>query len=266
MNQLTTTTNQTQNELTMWTEEQWKIFQNTYAKDLTRDEIEVFKYVCVHTRLNPILKQIYPIKRKGVLCPQTSIDGYRLIAERTKRYCPGPKPTFEFDEKGKLVSATSYVKKQTEDGTWHIVEAIAFYDEYAQKAGDGRITNMWVNMGKSQLAKCAESLALRKAFPWEFASVRTEEEMQQADVEVLNAPPTPPPVEKKVISSEQLLQIDEMLKKCPGDFIVNVTGYVTKNFGSFEKIDEKSFAPIISRIQSKLEEMEKATLEVVNAA
>lgn len=78
---------------------------------------------------------------------------------------------------------------------------------------------------------------------------------------------TPPaPQEKKMISAHQILQIDELLKKCPGDFIVNVTSYVAKNFGSFEKIDDKSFASIVNRIQSKIEEMEKATLEVVNAA
>ena len=157
-----------------------------YCKDLTDIEFAIFKHVCSRTGLDPSFKQIYPVKRKNkdgtdALTIQVGIDGYRLIAERTGKYAPGKQPTFTYDDKGKLISATAYVMKMTEDGTWHEVAANAFYSEYVQTYKDGRPTQFWSKMGHSQLAKCAEALALRKAFPGDLSGIYTNVEMEQAD-------------------------------------------------------------------------------------
>jgi hypothetical protein len=48
---------------------------------------------------------------------------------------------------------------------------------------------MWRRLPDTMVAKCAESLALRKAFPAQLAGVYTPEEMGQAD-----NPDPPPPV------------------------------------------------------------------------
>lgn len=251
-----------------WNKEKMDLLKNTIARDCTPDEFEVFVYICKHSRLDPFLKQIYPVKRydpnagKSVMICQTSIDGYRLIADRTGCYAPGPAPTFHYDDKGNFISAEAHVKKLTKDGTWHTISAIAFYDEYVQKKKDGTPTSMWNNMKRSQTAKCAEALALRKAFPYEMSSIRTDEEMQQADVEIINAKIE----EKKLISSEQAAQLQDLLKGCPKDFIVNVSKYIADTFGGFEKIEDKAFTPILNRIQSKIDEVEKANQEMTNAA
>lgn len=170
------------------TKEREELLRETIAKGLTPDQFQLFVYTCNRTGLDPFLKQIYAIPRwdakagKNTMTIQVGIDGLRLVAERTGCYAPGPEPTFTFDAEGRVISATSYVKKMTRDGTWHTVAATAFYDEYAQKTKDGKVMGMWANMPKSQLAKCAEATALRKAFPAELSQVYSTDEMQQAHV------------------------------------------------------------------------------------
>jgi hypothetical protein len=124
------------------------------------------------------MKQIYSIPRGGQRTIQISIDGFRVLAERSGKYAPGKEPTFTYDKDNKLLSATAYVKKQSKDGTWHEVSACAYFDEYSVG------TPFWKKMPHNQLAKCAESLALRKAFPAELAGLYSNEEMDQAGVTI----------------------------------------------------------------------------------
>lgn len=178
---------------------QIEILKNSMCKGVSDEEFEVFMMACAKTQLDPFMKQIYAIPRKfkkpdgtwgQSITIQTSIDGYRLIAERTERYAPGPEPTYNYDKEGNLISATSYIKKLTKDGTWHTVSASAYLDEYMQtfadrQTGEKKPTGLWVNMPKTMLAKCAEAQALRKAFPAEMSGIYTKEEMEQADVVVV---------------------------------------------------------------------------------
>lgn len=59
--------------------------------------------------------------------------------------------------------------------------ATAFWEEYVQTTKDGSPNSMWKGRPKGQLSKCAEALALRKAFPAELSGVYSDVEMQQAD-------------------------------------------------------------------------------------
>lgn len=168
------------------------ILKNSICKGVSNEEFEIFLMACTKTQLDPFMRQIYAVKRKckkpdgswgESMTIQTGIDGYRLIAERTERYAPGPEPTYTVDANGNLLSATAYIKKQTKDGTWHTVSASAYIEEFCQRKNDGSPIGMWSNMPKTMLSKCAEAQALRKAFPAEMSGVYTKEEMQQADIE-----------------------------------------------------------------------------------
>lgn len=162
------------------------LIKRTIAKGSTDEELELFIHACKRTGLDPFMKQIYAVKRwsaadkREVMTMQTSIDGFRLIAERTGRYAPGAEPKYHYNDKGELVSATSFVKKMTLDGTWHEIAATAFFDEYAQRKKEGGLTQFWEKMPHVMLAKCAECLALRKAFPAELSGIYSFEEMAQA--------------------------------------------------------------------------------------
>lgn len=166
-----------------------ELIKQTVAKGASDLELELFMHACKRTGLDPLMKQIYAIKRwnsaekKEVMAFQTGIDGYRLIADRTNRYAPGRAPEFQYNEHHDVISATAYVKKQTVDGQWHECSATAYWDEYVQTTKEGKPTSMWLKMPHLMLAKCAEALALRQAFPAELSGVYTHEEMMQADNE-----------------------------------------------------------------------------------
>lgn len=168
------------------------LLKSTICKGSTDEEFELFLHACQRTGLDPFMRQIYAVKRwdsaskRETMTIQTGIDGYRLIAERTGKYSPGREPTYQYDEKGNIVSSTAYVKKQTADGTWHEIAATAFFNEYCQRTKEGKPTRFWMQLGHAMIAKCAEALALRKAFPGDLSGIYTKEEMLQADaVEVV---------------------------------------------------------------------------------
>lgn len=163
-----------------WTQDDIENIKNMYCKNCNDEEFKLFSHVCSSTGLDPRRNQIYAIKRKERMTIQTGIDGFRLIAERTGKYSPGREPTYKYDEQGKLIAATAYVKKMTPDGTWHEVSATAYWNEYVVAYG-GKPTDFWNKMPHNQLAKCAESLCLRKAFPADYSGLYTTEEMGQAD-------------------------------------------------------------------------------------
>jgi len=195
------------------------LIKRTICKGSTDDEFELFSAVCRRTGLDPFMRQIYPVPRwsnkdkRYTMTIQTSIDGFRLIAERTGNYSPGREPLYVYDDNKKIISATSYVKKRTSDGTWHEVAATAYFEEYVQKDKDGKVTQFWSNMPHVMLAKCAESIALRRAFPAEMSGIYTKDEMEQADV-MENVTVNPPVIEQK-ITEEQSAQLDVYLEEFP---------------------------------------------------
>lgn len=169
------------------------LLKRTLGKDLTDDEFMLFAAVCNRTGLDPFAKQIYAIKRRGRLGIQTSIDGFRLIAERSGRYA-GQAPiqwcaALEHpDDEPRWVdvwlrpeppaAARAAVYKA---GFAEPLARVATWGQYVQLDNDGKVTAMWQKMGPLMLGKCAEALALRAAFPAELSGLYTDDEMMQAD-------------------------------------------------------------------------------------
>jgi phage recombination protein Bet len=167
-----------------------ELLKRTICKGATDEEFELFYHACKRTGLDPFMKQIHAVKRwnsksgREDMTIQTGIDGFRLIAERTGCYSPGKEPTYNYDKDGNIISSTSYIKKRTSDGIWHEVSATAFWQEYVSLTKDGKPTQFWNKMPHLMLAKCAEALALRKAFPAELSGIYTIDEMAQAQNEM----------------------------------------------------------------------------------
>ena len=169
-------------------QEQLDLIKRTVAKGTTNDEFAIFIHHCQRTGLDPFARQIHAIKRwdstenRNVMSIQTGIDGYRLIAERSGKYAPGKDNIYKYDDDGKLVSATAFIMKKI-GKEWFEISATAYYDEYVQFKKDGTPNIFWKTKPHIMLGKCAEALALRRAFPADLSGIYTHEEMMQVDSE-----------------------------------------------------------------------------------
>jgi phage recombination protein Bet len=158
-----------------FTPEQIDLVRKQIAPQANPDELRLFLYQCRRTGLDPLTRQIYCIHRGGKMTIQTSIDGFRVIAERSGTYAGQDEPIWE-EEGGKIKKCTVRVYRFATDGQRYCAGVgVAYWDEYAQPNSP-----MWTKLKHTMISKCAEALALRKAFPQDLSGLYTGDEMQQA--------------------------------------------------------------------------------------
>lgn len=171
------------------TRQQVDLIKRTIAVGATDDELKMFLYVCERTKLDPFTKQIHFVKRwdskkgKEVGAIQVGIDGLRSVAERTGDYAGNDDPVFDEEEKPKKATVTVYKMVQ---GQRVGFTASARWDQYYPGDKQGF---MWNKMPHLMLGKCAEALALRKAFPQVMTGLYAPEEMEQARTVQVQANP-----------------------------------------------------------------------------
>ena len=153
-------------------------------KNITPAELALFVQQCNRTGLDPFSRQIYLVKRGDKASIQISIDGARLIAQRTGEG-DGQDGPYWCGEDGEWKdvwlsdthpSAAKVIVYRRDHA--HGYTGVAKWSNYAQP------NQMWGRMGPTMIAKCAESLGLRKGFPQELSGLYTSEEMEQAEPQV----------------------------------------------------------------------------------
>ncbi|NLG52208.1 MAG: phage recombination protein Bet [Chloroflexi bacterium] len=154
------------------------------------DDLLLFLSACKRTQLDPLSRQIYAVYRwdsrlrRERMTIQISIDGMRLIAQRSGLYGGQDDALFipedESEEYPTKATVTVY-RLNPITGERMPVTASARWSEYAPRDRDGKLMGLWSRMPYLMLAKVAEALALRKAFPQELSGLYTTEEMTQAD-------------------------------------------------------------------------------------
>lgn len=189
-----------------------KLIRDTVAKQCNEAEFNWFIDICRHTRLDPLRKQIYVFvfhakdAAKRQMVPVTAIGGLRAIAARTGAYrADNRAPRIEFDpaEKSHL-NPLGIVKAevsvfQKHDNEWFEIVGEAYWAEFAPIVDEwgeddtGRRSRTgkqildpkkegWTRMPRLMIAKCAEALALRKAWPDDLGNLYEETEIDRHSV------------------------------------------------------------------------------------
>jgi phage recombination protein Bet len=165
-----------------FTNEQIQVMKKTIAGGVSDNEFFFFLEVCKARGLNPFNREIYAIPRSQKMTIQVSIDGMRILAERSGKYRGQIGPEFCADdgvwrdcwllEEPPVAARVGVIRADFDQPIY----AVARYKAYVQASNP-----LWKSMPEVMLQKCAESLALRKAFPQNTAGLYTNEEMMQAD-------------------------------------------------------------------------------------
>lgn len=186
-----------------FTGEQTAALQHIGVENASDGDLSVFFHVCKRSGLDPFAKQIYMISRQASekdpnggwrkvtkQTIQTGIDGFRLIgrraADRARQTVSVRAPEWAHDDGswrpvwsgswGVPVAARVAIERDGQSFT-----AVAMFDEYKQTKRDGALNSMWSQRPAGQIAKCAEALAWRMAFPQDLSGIYSDDEMSQAD-------------------------------------------------------------------------------------
>ena len=205
------------NEQTYWSPQQLAALKSLGLAQADSGDLAFFFHQAQRTGLDPFARQIYMINRGGRYTIQASIDGLRIVAQRSNEYAGqvGPYWCGEDGEwtdvwlsKEPPVAAKIGVMRK---GFMEPLYAVAKYESYAVIGRDGKPSGLWAKMPDTMIAKCAEALALRKAFPHDLSGIYVTEEMEQVDN------PTPAPIKAVVEIQAQ-----------PKATAINANEYITK--------------------------------------
>lgn len=235
--------------------DQVALIKSQIAPKATDDELKLFLYQARRTGLDPLTRQIYAIHRwngqqkKEVMTIQTSIDGFRVIAERSGDYGGQDEPIFT-ETDSKIISCKLTVYRFRNDVRYPAAVGVAYWDEYVQKDKEGKIIGLWAKMPHVMLAKVAEALALRKAYPQDLSGLYTGEEMSQANTEKIPEPEFDSPDE----GERQLLR-NLAFSSTLGDFERTLALQSIDQCGDYKQYD---------KIKHRLEEVQPDINQVPN--
>lgn len=262
------------------------VIKKTVAIGATDAELQVFFGLCKATGLNPFKKEVWFIKAGNKAQIMTGINGFFTVANNN--------PNFDGHESGLVAPDGSFVSaaypKDDFIGGWAKVyrkdrriptEGIAMVKDYDKKQSN------WNTMKRVMIIKCAESVALRKAFPQEMNGLYTQEEMpveyslkvpKQIDAdeaavraEVGSVLPSPKDeLETYIIETEGSKYEGSMLCEVDPDYIekVVVTPKSLAKFTAQDRANLQAYYSQFIRISyvSKQEQVEKSTVVVEPSA
>jgi len=242
---------------------QINLIKQTVAKGASDEELQLFLQVCKGANLNPFMKQVHLVPRwdsktgQEVRTIQVGIDGFRAVAESSNAYAGNDDPIFEGDKTIEYTTGSGdKAKKKTltvpEKATVKVYKlmqgqkmeftATARWEEYYPGAKMGF---QWHIRPYLMLGKCAEALALRKAFPKLLSGMYAAEELDRTASADTDA-------KKKQTGKEKLLQ---MIDQADLPALTDYKGKIEVSDKYSEEEKEQLFFMIDQRIETLKKEV-----------
>jgi len=186
-----------------YTREQVNLLKNMIARGATDDQLKVFLYVANKRGLDPFLRQIYFSLRRArnssgdwESAPTiiTGIDGFRVIADRTKQYDGIERQIMKDREGNELIYRDPRFGIDLPLGAWAVVyrkdrshpfRVEVFTSEYLQthknNKGDVVLDEQWAKQPRNMIMKVAEAACLRMAFPEDLGGLYSSDEVSDGN-------------------------------------------------------------------------------------
>lgn len=218
MSNTTTSTLAVRSDQPFWNQQQLAALAQIGVQNAPPADLAVFLNFAQRTGLDPFARQIYMIGRNSQggkkWTIQASIDGLRIVAERSGDYAGQVGPEYcgpDGQWRDTWVAAEPPVAARVgvlRNGFQAPLYAVAYFDEYVQTDRDGRPTSMWATKPRLMIAKCAEALALRKAFPNDLAGLYTADEMGHPEVRAAASNQSAEPIHAIEIETGEIVEIE----------------------------------------------------------
>ena len=183
-----------------WSKEQIEVLKEDICPGASDEQLKHFGMVCAQTNLNPFTRQILAIMRRTKVWDKktrrkdwvekmvitTTIDGFRIVAERSGKYGGQTQPEWCGEDGvwkevwlSRKPPAACRVGVRRKDWAEPLY-AVAVFSEYVQtytNEGKEEPSGLWGTKPATMIRKCAEMLALRQAFPMELSGLYGDAEM-----------------------------------------------------------------------------------------
>lgn len=239
-----------------WTQEEADLIRQHLCPGATDGELRLFAHVAKSRGLSPFSKQIIMQVRQTKQGRRTvfitTIDALRAKAARTGEYAGNDDPIFDNEENPSKATAKVYRRVQ---GIREEFTASARWSQYCPEPGQDQV---WRRMPHVMLGKCAEALALRKAFPEELSDLYVREEMDQANDDAAT-PVDISTVEKTRAVTEKLAQKGKTVE---AQVVPNTHERVARALAAFEGLGVKA-SEVVAKL--KLESIKEITEDHLNS-
>lgn len=179
--------------------------------NLNDAQFELLVEVARRAGLDPFRKHLYGLFFGGKFTLMTGIDGFRAVARRNGLAgVDDAVHTYATEDTAQRwpMTSTVTVYRWAPNGEKEAYTATARFKEYAQMK-DGKPSGNWLSKPHVMLDKCAEALAMRKAFTESLGGIYERAEFGEADGDRIRKIETAPTTVDEILAkADEPIDVD----------------------------------------------------------